>query len=1012
MVPIMTALSDYSHNDLTSLSVKICERSEQNSQTCAYKLRVVTKDSERIPLIIWKQSPAADLDWTVGEWYHVEDVLVKKWSEITELNATKRTTANRVRSNTSEGATHSTESVQENDPDEVEQEQSRTKNALNLDSLEFIEADLAELDVPANETPDSRSVVQTFEHLREGLTTILKDAEWGQRYVWEENFRTPYIGPNGPNESTYVWLGLIDSYYEELPRAANALQFEFGVDAGSASGFLDRGVIWGILLGPWANDEVVESAKESLRAYSSVFAQFLAENDDYVLVTKNDTLVTPTEDQLEAVIDDIDQGLAVTRDFELTDLPDLEIPKAACETLFRLTPLYRILAGIKDAPPVTQLPQLLGDTPQTPIPSSKRWDIESLGAATSLDTEDVEDAVNRLTSAGCTHDEAITYVRRYLTEMLQGEGLFAVYGVGPSSGRTLVEAGVTTIEELRAATPQELSKGTELSSERIQRLQEAAQTDRFSSLDPGDEQLSERLLNSTAEFPRENTETERPPKTGDRGEKKDDQLTRSGTDSESTTESPSSSRKTRSATSNDDEQEVLAPAELPVPDSETFTVPGGDTVFPNYLSEYYESFRSAKRVLELVFQLSGTDIDPENRRDPRVQYYVLLDACTGFGDVSTPFTGYGPQHQDKLPFSIRDYRKVFGDAEAVEDYRVINVEPFSDDTHELLYEKTNVDTTREFVRPCVPGTNYPIPELPGSFEELEAALRQLATFPAYPPLPSENGTSDRTIPIADIYRTCFEDLDRDHQVNLTSLTASETSPPTGPVPAATPTSQTEAESTLLDFGRLSHLFRRVNPPADSPANRALNVFALDWYRPNSPSFNALKSLAKHGEDDPIDTFRPRLQDLLHRRFLLDTWDYDYITVFPGHEEGSLSPQLVELAQDAVVETDILYTPLLDRTETVERQREKSEDERRHIAIEPSASLRARGKLNGDAVILFDDICTTGSSLLAGAHLLRQAGADRVICLTLGLTPGGSREDVKEITDPEAPVSEIVAGVKR
>ncbi|WP_084776824.1 pentapeptide repeat-containing protein [Natronorubrum thiooxidans] len=648
-------------------------------------------------------------------------------------------------------------------------------------------------------------------------------------------------------------------------------------------------------------------------------------------------------------------------------------------------------------------------THQNQIPSSSGWDVDSLAAATTLDATDIEDAVNRLMSSGCSHDTAIKYVRRYLTEMLRGEGLFAVYGVGPSSGQTLVEAGITTIEELQAAAPHELSARSDFSIQQIQRLQEAAEAGNLSSLDPDNKQVADQLLSTTQESPIKSNNDWNSSSREESAKTEENQSNL--TSAESTTGPKGTAREAMSETS-DDEQGILTPSELPVPSPETFTVPGGGTVFVNYLSEYYESFRSAKRVLELVFQIPRIDIDPDDRRDPRVQYYVLLDACIGFGDISTSFAGYGPQHQDRLPFSIRDYRKVFGDAETVTDYQVTNVEPFGDDTHDLLYEKASVKTTREFVRPCVPGTNYPLPELPGSFKELQEALNRLATFPAYPPLPTENGINTRTIPIAEIYQTCFEDLSREHQADLTSLTATESSPPTGPVPAATPTSTTEAESTLLDFGRLSHLFRRVAPPADSPASRSLNVFALDWYRSDSPSFEALKALAKHGENDPIDVFRPRLQDLLHRRFLLDTWDYDYITVFPGHEAGSLSPQLVELAQDAVLETDILYTPLLERTETVERQREKSKDERQRVAVEPSASLRARAKLNGDTVILFDDICTTGSSLLAGAHLLRQAGADRVACLTLGLTPGGPRENVKEITDPETPASEIIAGLKR
>jgi predicted flap endonuclease-1-like 5' DNA nuclease len=645
-------------------------------------------------------------------------------------------------------------------------------------------------------------------------------------------------------------------------------------------------------------------------------------------------------------------------------------------------------------------------TPTDQTSASTEWDPDSLAKATTLDTEDINDSVNRLIDTGYSREEAIGYVRRYLREMLQEDGLFAVTGVGSSSGSSLVEAGVATIEELQSVTPQELSNRTDLSTEQIQRLKEAAQAGNFSSLEPDDEQVAKQLLDSPKDLPTQNTESKHSPDTRKRTDRDSGQSEDSKVDS--TTEFQNNSKEATSSDGND-QQEVLTPRELPVPDPEEYTVPGGGTIYPNYLSEYYESFRNARRVLELVFQMPGTDIDPEDRRDPRVQYFVLLDACIGFGDVSTPFTGYGPQHQNRLSFSITDYRKVFGDAETVTDYQVIDVNPFGEDTHELLREMASVKTTKEFVRPCVPGTNYPIPELPGSLAELQDALRQLATFPAYPPLPSENGIDNRTIPIADIYRTCFEDLDQEYRVDLTPLEATE-SQPTGPVPAATPTSSTEVESKLIDYGRLSHLFRRVTPPAGSPVTRVLNVFALDWYRPSSPTFDALQALAKHGKDDPMDSFRPRLQDLIHRRFLLDTWDYDYITVYPGHEAGSRSSQLVELAQDAVLETDIIYTPLLERTETVERQREKSEEERRQVAFHPSDSLRIRAKLNDDTVILFDDICTTGSSLLAGAHLLRQAGADRVVCITLGLTPGGPRTNVKEVTDPEAPASEIIAGV--
>lgn len=641
-------------------------------------------------------------------------------------------------------------------------------------------------------------------------------------------------------------------------------------------------------------------------------------------------------------------------------------------------------------------------------PTPIEWDVDSLASATTLDVQDIKDMIGSLTKAGCPENEAFDYVQRYLKDMLGGNGLFAVQGIGPNSGYELIRADITSISDVLSISPEKLASETDLGLERIQQIQKFAQTEAYSSLDPDDERVAEALINSSINLPGGGS-TSAPQSTRDPRESESSSDNQSGSHSVTgSTESPSES----DPTTGKSRQIPLIPADLPVSKTEERTAPSGNNVFANYLSEYYESLRSTKTVLEAVFQIPGTDIDPTDRSDPRVQYYILLDACIGFEDDSVRFSGYGPQHQNRLPFSAFDYRNIYGDGKYVKDYQVINVEPFREETLKLLYEKTDAKASAEFVRPCLPGTTYPVTELPGTFEELQDALLQLGTFPAYPPLPTENGVDERTIPIANIYQACFNELDSGPKVDLMPLIENNASAPTGPVSAATPTSTAEAESLLLDYGRLSHLFRRITPPSDSPANRTLNVFSLDWYRPDSPSFNELKTFAKDDDTDSVDAFLPRLRDMIYRRFLLDRWEYDYITVFPSHEAGTHSQSAVKLVQDAVIGTDIIYTPLLERTKTVERQQEKSKNDRENVAIEPSESLRTRAQLDGETAILFDDICTTGSSLTAGSHLLRQAGADRVVCLTLGFTPGGPLEAVTEITDPHATASEIISGTKR
>ncbi len=408
---------------------------------------------------------------------------------------------------------------------------------------------------------------------------------------------------------------------------------------------------------------------------------------------------------------------------------------------------------------------------QYSAPSPLGWTVNSLAAATELDTDDVEDAVDRVVTAGCSREVAIGYVRRYLKEMLQEEGLFSVHGVGPKIGSSLLRAGITTTSELRGITPSNLSNKIDLSTAHIQRLQEAAQAGDFASFEPDNERAAEKLVDpSLGAFTQENAEQQHSDSDEDpaTGLTELNQLNTelSELNAESNDESGSTSGNYPPPV-DDSRPEALTPRELDIPTYRSYTAPRGGEIYRNHLSEFYESFYDVSRVLSVVFQISGTDIDPEDRRDPRVQYYILIKACLGFYDDSVPFGGYGSQHNDRLPFSMEEYREVFGNDGAMTEYHVIDVEPFKQETHDIFRGVADVNPTKEFVRPCVPGTAQPIPELPGSLGELQDALFQLATFPAYPPLSTETGVNNRTIPIADVYRTCFKDLDQTHQVDLT-----------------------------------------------------------------------------------------------------------------------------------------------------------------------------------------------------------------------------------------------------
>ena len=86
-------VQDCDHNKQISIKVYVHAVKGSTNGRRAYRLEVETEHTERLQLVIWEQSPAANLSWKSEEWYQIEDALVKQWANTTELNATKNTTA-------------------------------------------------------------------------------------------------------------------------------------------------------------------------------------------------------------------------------------------------------------------------------------------------------------------------------------------------------------------------------------------------------------------------------------------------------------------------------------------------------------------------------------------------------------------------------------------------------------------------------------------------------------------------------------------------------------------------------------------------------------------------------------------------------------------------------------------------------------------------------------------------------------------------------------------------------
>lgn len=101
-------------------------------------------------------------------------------------------------------------------------------------------------------------------------------------------------------------------------------------------------------------------------------------------------------------------------------------------------------------------------------------------------------------------------------------------------------------------------------------------------------------------------------------------------------------------------------------------------------------------------------------------------------------------------------------------------------------------------------------------------------------------------------------------------------------------------------------------------------------------------------------------------------------------------QAKEMAKSLAVHKEWQIMPLFTRVKGG-AQKELTADER---LVHARASYRLKSKLpslTGKTVVLVDDILTSGASMLAAAELLKQAGAARIVCLTVAKTRQKEKE---------------------
>lgn len=197
------------------------------------------------------------------------------------------------------------------------------------------------------------------------------------------------------------------------------------------------------------------------------------------------------------------------------------------------------------------------------------------------------------------------------------------------------------------------------------------------------------------------------------------------------------------------------------------------------------------------------------------------------------------------------------------------------------------------------------------------------------------------------------------------------------------------------MGRETYLYRVAQ---SSFYERDAYIFALDHYVPKSDREDEFSKKQVHfynyGKEEHRDYFMEHFIKLFRMRFKRDKQEYDYITLYPTHEEGGLNEHMQTLVQGVAAATGIEVNQILRRNETIAPSHDLDSIEERKENVKGSVDVTE--DIYGDSIIVVDNVSISGISLIDVTNLLYEAGADIVVCACLGLSEVGEEGDYDDL----------------
>jgi hypothetical protein len=162
------------------------------------------------------------------------------------------------------------------------------------------------------------------------------------------------------------------------------------------------------------------------------------------------------------------------------------------------------------------------------------------------------------------------------------------------------------------------------------------------------------------------------------------------------------------------------------------------------------------------------------------------------------------------------------------------------------------------------------------------------------------------------------------------------------------------------------------------------VLALDEYKKDRGEDEfSRKQVWFHvyGDDEIEEEFYHGLKDLIETRFQNDKINWDLMTLYPTHVKGKVNPHMDILLKRISKNTGIAYRNVIHRTQTTEENHELESTKAKVVNLQGTATCE---DVEGKNVILVDNITLSGTSLLHGANLLIENGAENVFGVCLGM----------------------------